>query len=107
MAEKKASKRQVRTTESVREKSSKDVKKPGKKRVFSGAKASRSFKFLRFIVPPYFRNSWRELKQVSWPSKKQTWQLTLAVFIFALGFAVFITILDWGLDKVFKRILLK
>src|SRR3989344_2304916 len=106
MAQKKAVKRQVKTTDSVREKATKTVKKPEKRVSRSTTiKLVKPFRFLRFIVPPYFRNSWRELKQVSWPSKKQTWQLTVAVFIFALGFAAFITILDWGLDKVFKRIL--
>ena len=32
----------------------------------------------------YVRDSWRELKQVEWPSRKETWQLTFAVMAFSL-----------------------
>ena len=36
--------------------------------------------FLPFIaLGRYFRNSWRELRQVEWPSRRATWQMTLAV----------------------------
>lgn len=54
----------------------------------------------------YFRNSWKELKQVTWPNRRETWQLTFAVFVFALVFGLVITIVDYGLDKVFEKILL-
>ena len=65
------------------------------------------FKVLRFIIPPYFKNSWRELKEVKWPNRKETWQLTVAVFIFSTIFGVLITLTDYGLGKLFKKILLK
>lgn len=55
----------------------------------------------------YFRNAWKELKLVSWPSRKETWQLTFAVFVFAIVFAVFITAIDFGLDKLFRNVILK
>lgn len=55
----------------------------------------------------YFRNAWKELKQVSWPNRKETWQLTFAVFVFAIIFAIFITIIDFGLDKLFRNVILK
>lgn len=55
----------------------------------------------------YFRDSWRELRQVTWPNRKETWQLTFAVFIFAIVFGLIISITDYGLDKVFKRVLLR
>lgn len=61
----------------------------------------------KILLIQYFKNSWKELKQVTWPSRKQTTQLTVAVFAFAIVFGIFITIIDYGLDKVFKRILLK
>lgn len=54
----------------------------------------------------YIKNSWRELRQVSWPDRKNTTKLTLAVFAFAISFALVIAIADFGLDKVFKAILL-
>ena len=61
----------------------------------------------RHLIPRYFRNAFTELRQVTWPNRKQTRQLTTAVMLFAIVFAMFISILDFGLDKVFKRILLK
>ena len=53
----------------------------------------------------YFRESWRELKQVTWPNRKQTLQLTFAVFVFAVVFGAMITITDYGLEKLFKAII--
>jgi preprotein translocase SecE subunit len=61
----------------------------------------------RILLPTYFRNSWKELKQVTWPGRKESWQLTLAVIIFAAIFGAIITVVDFGLDKVFKQVLLK
>lgn len=55
----------------------------------------------------YIKNSWKELRQVSWPDRKNTTKLTLAVFAFAISFALVIAIADFGLDKVFKAILLE
>jgi hypothetical protein len=40
-------------------------------------------KVLRWIVPNYFINSWREVRLVTWPTRKETWRLTMAVFILA------------------------
>jgi preprotein translocase subunit SecE len=59
------------------------------------------------ITPKYFVNSWRELRQVVWPSRKETWRLTLAVFVFALVFGGMVAIVDRGLDQVFKEVILK
>jgi preprotein translocase SecE subunit len=61
----------------------------------------------RILWPTYFRNSFKELKQVTWPDRRQSWQLTSAVIIFAVIFGVMISIVDYGLDKVFKQVLLK
>jgi preprotein translocase SecE subunit len=61
----------------------------------------------KIIVPTYFRNSFSELKLVTWPNWKQSRQLTTAVMIFAVVFGAAIATVDWGLDKVFKNILLK
>ena len=55
----------------------------------------------------FFRGAFRELRDVKWPDRKQTAQLTFAVFIFAIVFGLIIGITDYGLDKVFKQILLK
>jgi preprotein translocase SecE subunit len=76
-----------------------------------GFKWLNRFKPLRIIgyvlVPVYFRNSWKELRLVTWPSKKDSRRLTLAVMSFAVIFGILIAVVDYGLDKIFKRILLK
>jgi len=61
----------------------------------------------RHIIPSYFRNSWRELRLVTWPGRRETWKLTFAVFLFAIIFGVVISITDYGLDKLFRKVLLK
>jgi preprotein translocase SecE subunit len=61
----------------------------------------------RIIYPSYFRNSWKELKQVTWPTLKESRQLTYAVLIFAVVFGATIALVDYGLDKAFKDFLLK
>ena len=60
----------------------------------------------RYVIPRYFRESWQELRQVVWPTRRETWKLTFAVFTFAIVFGLLIAVTDYGLDKVFKRILL-
>ncbi len=65
-------------------------------------------KFLgKVVFPAYFRNSLRELKLVTWPNWKQSRQLTFAVLVFAVIFGAAIAVVDYGLDKVFRNILLK
>ena len=59
------------------------------------------------IVPRYFINSWREVRQVTWPSRRETWRLTGAVFIFALVFGAAVAVVDKGLDEIFKKVILK
>lgn len=61
----------------------------------------------KVLLLAYIRNSWREVRQVTWPSAKETAKLTLAVFAFAIAFALIIAVVDYGLDKVFKELLLK
>ena len=69
------------------------------------------FKVLSFIgavlLPKYLRNSFKELKLVTWPSFRQSLKLTYAVIVFAVIFGASVAILDYGLDKVFKHVLLK
>lgn len=69
------------------------------------------FKLFRWvglvIAPKYIRTSWVELKQVTWPNRLKSRQLTSAVLIFALVFGTTVAIVDYGLDKLFRHILLK
>jgi preprotein translocase SecE subunit len=64
-------------------------------------------KALRWITPNYFINSWREVRQVTWPSRRETWRLTVAVFIFAVIFGALVAGVDKVLDVIFKKIVLK
>jgi preprotein translocase SecE subunit len=61
----------------------------------------------RILWPTYFRNSWKELRQVTWPTRRETWQLTFAVILFSIIFGVLIAIVDFGLDKAFKELIIK
>lgn len=69
------------------------------------------FKILRvighLIVPTYLRTSIVELKDVTWPNRLKSRQLTTAVLIFAVVFGIVVAIVDYGLDKLFRNILLK
>jgi preprotein translocase SecE subunit len=49
----------------------------------------------------------QELRLVTWPNWKQSRQLTFAVLVFAVIFGAAIAVVDYGLDKVFRNILLK
>jgi preprotein translocase subunit SecE len=61
----------------------------------------------RILWPTYFRNSWKELRQVTWPTRRETWQLTFAVIIFSIIFGLLIAVVDYGLDKGFKQLIIK
>lgn len=60
----------------------------------------------RYFTPKYVKASWQELKQVTWPGQRETWRLTGAVFTFAIIFGAIVTIVDKGLEKVFKSLIL-
>ena len=52
-----------------------------------------------FII--YFRDSIQEAKRVVWPTKKETFQTVVMVFLFVLFSAIFL----WLADKFFEWIL--
>jgi len=61
----------------------------------------------RHLVPRYLRDSFTELGKVTWPTRKQSRQLTFAVLVFACVFAFMVTLVDSGFDKIFKKVFLK
>lgn len=61
----------------------------------------------RILGLTYVRDSFKELRTVTWPSLKESTRLTGAVLIFSLVFGLFVALVDFGLDKLFKQILLK
>ena len=44
------------------------------------------------------RDSWREVKKVVWPARKESMQMTAYVFAFVLLMAMFL----WGTDKTLE-----
>jgi preprotein translocase SecE subunit len=60
----------------------------------------------RKITPRFFRSAWAELRQVTWPGRKETWRLVFAVFVFALVMGVVIAVLDYGLEKLLREVIL-
>lgn len=59
------------------------------------------------LLPKYIRNSWKELKLVTWPNWRTSRKLTSAVIVFAVIFGVVVAIVDLFFDKLFRNILLK
>ena len=53
----------------------------------------------------YFRNSWGELRQVHWPTRKYTWQMTVAMLIYCAIFFAFIVLLDALFSLIFNNLL--
>ena len=127
-----ANKPRIRKSETVRERNSKIAVKANhgsEKRKYSKVgsflvKIAKPFKFLawpftrrpvkfvfrwlgRILWPRYFRNSFREIRQVTWPSRKDTWKMTFAVIIFAIVFGAFAHLSDYGFDKIIKRIVFR
>ena len=61
----------------------------------------------RILGLSYLHGSWQELRQVTWPTKREGRRLTTAVIIFSVIFGALIAVVDYGLDKLFKQVLLK
>lgn len=61
----------------------------------------------RLLGFSFFAGSARELKQVTWLTWRESRRLTGAVILFAVVFGVLIAAVDFGLDKLFKQVILK
>ncbi|MBT5015878.1 preprotein translocase subunit SecE [Candidatus Peregrinibacteria bacterium] len=53
----------------------------------------------------YFKNSFNELRKVTWPTKEQTLRLTIIVSIFSLIVAFFFGVLDYVFNVGFTELL--
>lgn len=81
------------------------------KKVTAPIRANRQFRkarksFLKSPFKGYFKDSYNELKKVTWPNRRTTLRLTATVIVFSLTFAVFTTLLDVGFEKIAKKIFL-
>jgi preprotein translocase subunit SecE len=54
----------------------------------------------------FLKDSWSEAKRVVWPSRKETIQMTLAVFAFVLVMAIFLWVVDKTLEWVLYDLVL-
>src|SRR5665213_2660869 len=61
----------------------------------------------KYLVPRYFKNSFAELKLVTWPNRRETRRLTTAVILFSIALGTVVSLTDYGLDKLFKKVILK
>lgn len=53
----------------------------------------------------YFRGAFQEIRQVRWPSRKETWKMTLSVIVYVIILAVAIMLLDALLQFIFNKLL--
>ena len=83
----------------------KKAKKPAPKLLRVLAKP---FKFISFpfvALAKYLAASWKELKLVRWPTRKETWKMTGAVIAFSVAFSVLILLLDGLFNWIFKALI--
>jgi preprotein translocase subunit SecE len=52
----------------------------------------------------FFTQVWNELKKVVWPSKNDTIKYSIVVIALSLGVALFLGAADYGLLKLFQKI---
>jgi preprotein translocase SecE subunit len=70
-------------------------------------RAGRFLNKRRHLMPRFFREAWAEVRQVTWPGRRETIKLTLAVFTFALVFGGLIWLTDYGLENLFRKVILQ
>ncbi|MCX6795036.1 MAG: preprotein translocase subunit SecE [Candidatus Falkowbacteria bacterium] len=56
-------------------------------------------------ITTYFKESVAELKKVTWPTKKETYNYTLLVIGISLGVAIFLGFLDYIFTQGFQALL--
>lgn len=85
--------------------------RPPLKQLGHGLRWFFSLRLVRFIGKilgiSFIISSWQELKLVTWPTAQQSRQLTFAVIVFSVIFGAIIAVVDLGLDKVFKQLVIK
>ena len=102
--------RRLKSTRSVFGKKISRAREVGGKEYYLPMPDNRVGRFLnkrRRFIPRFIREAWGELRQVTWPNMKETLQLTFAVVMFATIFGLLIAITDFGLEKLFKEVLLR
>ena len=107
----KAKNSENKKVKSEKAKAAKAAKKSEKKAAKANKPKSKLVRFLLFITAPfraigrYFRDSFREVRQVRWPNRKTTWKLTISVIVYVVAIAVAIMLLDALLTYLFNVLL--
>ncbi len=60
----------------------------------------------RRVFPRFFAEAWSELRQVTWPNRRETAKLTVAVVVFAFLFGGLVALVDFGIEKIFRNLIL-
>ncbi len=90
------------------------IKAEGKKKAKSAKKERKVPTVLKpiwWLLTPfralghYIGESFTEIRQVRWPSRKDTWKMTLSVIIYVIIIAGFIMLLDALLTVIFNKLL--
>ncbi len=50
----------------------------------------------------FFDEAWSELKKVSWPTREQTRNLTVLVFVVSMAVGLYITVFDFIFSQAVK-----
>lgn len=57
------------------------------------------------VVTNYIKDSFAELRKVTWPTKEQTAKLTIITLVFCLLMAVFLGAVDYGFNAGFRALI--
>ena len=80
-------------------------KKTTKKAVTTPRVPKNKFVKVLYRIGGYFKGAWDELRQVRWPTRRATWELTVAVILFSAFFVVIIVLLDALFKSLFELII--
>ena len=91
----------------VKKKTPKDTKKTEKAVKTPEKGQKKPFLLFRPFVAlgKYIKNSWLELRQVRWPSRKATWKLVFTVFLYVFILMAVIALLDVFFTFVFNKLI--
>jgi len=56
-------------------------------------------------IKQYFKSSYKELKQVNWPTKKEVAKYTMEVLVLAFLVALVLGLIDYGLMQLMRELI--
>ena len=59
---------------------------------------------VKILLLQYFIGAWKEVRRIKVPSFKTTIRLSIAVFVFSIMFGILVSVTDYGLDKIFRKV---